>query len=102
VMKKHQPAVKKKSNRTKAQRRHRRQQNQELTQRVAERIRDATERSHAAAGTRTRPTTAPTTKVTAGCRSSRELAAAALATVLQGLHPRKLTSAAGVLSVATS
>ena len=76
-----------------------------VAQEVAERIRVATERSHAlgnylppprcppngriatpstsaAAGTRTRLTTAPTTKATAGCRSSRELAAAAPATVL--------------------
>jgi hypothetical protein len=36
-----------------------------------------------------------TTKATAGCRSSRELAAAALARVLQGLHPKQ-TSAARV------
>jgi len=35
----------------------------------------------AAAGTRTRPTTAPTTKATAGYRSNRELATAAPATV---------------------
>jgi hypothetical protein len=47
VMTKHQPVVKKKSSRTKAQRKHRRHENQELAQQVAERIRDATERSHA-------------------------------------------------------
>jgi hypothetical protein len=58
----------------------------------------STPSASAAAGTRTRPTTAPTTKATAGCRSSRELSAAALATVLQGLH-RKQESAAGVLIV---
>jgi hypothetical protein len=78
----------------------------QVAQRVAERIRVATERvthsattcrrpgvqqsgriatpsTSAAAGTRTRPTTAPTTKATVGCRSSRELAPAALATILQ-------------------
>jgi hypothetical protein len=46
VLKKHQPVVKKKSSRTKAQRKHRRQENQKLAQQVVERIRDATERSH--------------------------------------------------------
>ena len=52
----------------------------------------------AVAGTRTRPSMALTTKAIGGCRSSRELAAAALATILQGLH-RKLISAAGVLTL---
>ena len=43
VLKKHQPVVKKKSSCTKAQRKHRRQENQKLAQQVVERIRDATE-----------------------------------------------------------
>jgi hypothetical protein len=38
--------VKKKSSRTKALRKHRRQRDQELAHQVAERIRDATERSN--------------------------------------------------------
>jgi hypothetical protein len=76
---------------------------QRIATKVAERIRHASEHSHAlgnylppprcrasgatstpstfaVAGTPTRPTLAPTTKATVGCRSSRELAAAALAT----------------------
>ena len=79
---------------------------QRVGQEVAERVSQATERSRAlgnylpppicrpsgvisipstsaVAGTRTRPSMALTTKAIGGCRSSRELAAAALATILK-------------------
>lgn len=88
-----------------------------IATKVAERIRDATEHSHALgnylppprcrAKQRDRytfyiccrwdpiwPKLAPMAKATVGCRSSRELAAAALARVLQPRH-RKLTGAPG-------